>query len=1323
MATAGLTSKPSTRQEAFFLNNDNQHATLVTLPSGGPWRITRVGFFAAGMGSAVTAYGVVWSSGGSVLAKTAAQTIPAGSSTITLGLGYEVEAALASSYEVNGGTSVYVGFSRNPAEGVQFPSDDTGSHYDATKTGTYPGTLSGGTHSGYGRLGAYITYEAANHLPTAPTLISPASGARITTQQPEFKFDHNDSDNDNIEVYDLQVDNNSGFGTPWWEVDHATSGIDNTLDRVERTVPLGNALPRGVPLYWRARTADHETYGPWSGGRTLSVNALPTHTIQSPVPGGACNIWNLDELAVWTPGGAHAKPILDWNFTDDDGDAQSAYIVRIYDVASGGSPIYNSGTVYTTDERCDADFGLVNGQQYWWSVNVRDALGEWEYDSEPPRTPFFVRWGQAIYEYNPGAGSSAWQFSAAAITSGAAAFLFASATGAAGAGRSAWKTSIGAVTPGAWLNVLVRLRPISTAVASVSPALPDMQFTYLGVGAALSPDKWSMQSTNPTDWAMDPDFRRFGSQALRCQVTATAGLRYIYPYEGAVGSDVAVTPNTEYVFSAFINSGALPINADVRLAVMSEGSVTAELSPLYVDDSNALGRNTNGVDPDTGQPLFPEGWQRLTLRFRTAEQTRVRPMIRYGDSGTATVGDTFWADGVQMEEAVIASGWRPGMVGNAAVLDASGLVIDGLSGGIFRLRGSAGALRDVVALGPHGLLLGGDSELASPSTGVLTVNGVVVGSGGGGGVTDHGALTGLADDDHPQYMTDAAHTEAVHTAMSGLATQSELDTHAAAANPHAVYATDADLTTHAATPHAPALDFGEVADIVAETFGATAAAGATGEVADAGHRHAMPADPVTAHVAAGDPHPAYATDTDLSTHAAAADPHATYAKDTDLTTHAATSHGVTAHSGLSGLTAGDDHTQYQKESEKGAASGYASLDAGTKVPTAQLGGAGADNTKFLRGDQTWTAPTAAHADLATHDALGLATDAELAAHAAAADPHTGYATDTDLSTHAAAADPHTGYQRENEKGVSNGYAPLDSQLKVPATNIAFGTPDGTKYLGDNRTWSVPPYPAHPDLATHDALGLATDAELATHAAAADPHPTYETSTEAAAKITAHEAATNPHSTYETSAEAASKISAHEALPDPHTDYVKESSIQWGGLTQGSDTSLHLHNTYATDTDLTTHAATPHGGTILAPCIRVERATSTQSIPNGTETDVIFNTIVDEDDELGDFSMNTSTGVLTINRAGWYSIDCGIVFSAGTSPAGKRQLNLQMDATTIASQRIPTTLTGSPVLGVSTLIKVAAGAQIKCTALQDTSASQALTISTSRASFLSAARVR
>lgn len=101
-----------------------------------------------------------------------------------------------------------------------------------------------------------------------------------------------------------------------------------------------------------------------------------------------------------------------------------------------------------------------------------------------------------------------------------------------------------------------------------------------------------------------------------------------------------------------------------------------------------------------------------------------------------------------------------------------------------------------------------------------------------------------------------------------------------------------------------------------------------------------------------------ATQAELDTHAAAADPHIGYRLEGADHTHqsAGAQAGTLDHGlALTGLL-DDDHTQYQKESEKAAASGYASLDAGTKVPTAQLGGAGADSTKFLRGDQSWAVP-------------------------------------------------------------------------------------------------------------------------------------------------------------------------------------------------------------------------------------------------------------------------------------------------------------------------------------------------------------------------------
>ena len=52
---------------------------------------------------------------------------------------------------------------------------------------------------------------------------------------------------------------------------------------------------------------------------------------------------------------------------------------------------------------------------------------------------------------------------------------------------------------------------------------------------------------------------------------------------------------------------------------------------------------------------------------------------------------------------------------------------------------------------------------------------VTVTAPGGGGVTDHGALTGLADDDHTQYATNA-----------------ELTTHEGAADPHTGYVKEND---------------------------------------------------------------------------------------------------------------------------------------------------------------------------------------------------------------------------------------------------------------------------------------------------------------------------------------------------------------------------------------------------------------------------------------------------------------------------------------------------------------------------------------------------
>lgn len=159
------------------------------------------------------------------------------------------------------------------------------------------------------------------------------------------------------------------------------------------------------------------------------------------------------------------------------------------------------------------------------------------------------------------------------------------------------------------------------------------------------------------------------------------------------------------------------------------------------------------------------------------------------------------------------------------------------------------------------------------------------------GVTDHGDLTGLSDDDHTQYI---------------LVNGSRDFTSTPEVNNNVIWHAGNDGT-------GSGLDADLLDGLHAAAFEATGTA----------------ASLIATHEAAGNPHPTYATDADLTAHEGAADP----------------------------------HTGYQKESEKGAANGYASLDGSTLVPDAQI-------PPGIARDSEVTAA--------------------ISTHEAAADPHTGY---------------------------------------------------------------------------------------------------------------------------------------------------------------------------------------------------------------------------------------------------------------------------------------------------------------------------------------------
>lgn len=267
-----------------------------------------------------------------------------------------------------------------------------------------------------------------------------------------------------------------------------------------------------------------------------------------------------------------------------------------------------------------------------------------------------------------------------------------------------------------------------------------------------------------------------------------------------------------------------------------------------------------------------------------------------------------------------------------------------------------------------------------------------------------------------------------------------------------------------------------------------------------------------------------------------------------------------------------------------------------------------------------------------------ATDADLAAHAGAGNPHPVYATDGDLSAHASAPDPHTGYQKESERGVADGYAELNASAKVPPTRLGSGTPTSSKFVDGSGAWRVladgdipveiaresdlsnhasapdphsvyatdadlaahtgtPHGGDHPDLAAHDTLGLATQAELNSHAADSDPHTGYQKESEK--DITNGYAGLNGNARVN-----ASKIGSGSPLAGTFLAGQGAGEGAWTAHGSGGDP----HPQYATDSDLAAHTASDHGAGAAASTLAYAPVTTTQGGITTTATTLTGHTV-------------------------------------------------------------------------------------------------------------------
>ena len=228
---------------------------------------------------------------------------------------------------------------------------------------------------------------------------------------------------------------------------------------------------------------------------------------------------------------------------------------------------------------------------------------------------------------------------------------------------------------------------------------------------------------------------------------------------------------------------------------------------------------------------------------------------------------------------------------------------------------------------------------AGVSPKVARADHVHVGGGGSGGVTDHGALTGLGDDDHPQYTTDV---EA--TAIAGNA----VNTHVAAADPHAIYLRIAEILAGA---NITVTDNGNgtVTIGAANSVQSARAINTTPPLQDGGNLstdRTLSIDLFTATVKGAVPPPTTAAGKFLR----------------DDGSWQTVAGGITAHSALTGLTApADDHTQYVKKAGDVMTGSLALPRLDVKDPTSGTGGWATErfyhdnNTDFLAVDVLPTA--------------------------------------------------------------------------------------------------------------------------------------------------------------------------------------------------------------------------------------------------------------------------------------------------------------------------------------------------------------------------------
>jgi hypothetical protein len=549
----------------------------------------------------------------------------------------------------------------------------------------------------------------------------------------------------------------------------------------------------GTQAEWRVKIYSASTAGTtlFDSGWVSDPNHSASETVDIPeniasathMPGGITTATSSSTVPVWSTGTATYTTASNHNLDtgmvvnitgfEQDGYNVSGAVVTVTSSTTFTVPIASDpgeATLGTTGTVATIWYtgykGLVNNTPYWWTVTTRGSAGL--ESAESARTAFKVIWGQTRQEYTYTTSSYSYVHTLGSTPSATAVARIFGTTASSATAPSTWYSSLDlAIANRASNTILVVdmrvgiLNNNNTARGSA----PTITGTLTSISGATTPDDWAKNNVSDSLTLVSTS-RRFGTRSAQFTVNNASGL--IQPYRLSAGDGIPVVPNTNYVFSAYVSDGS-GVSGNVTLRVYPGSAASAS-----VTGETALATS----DAHTAFEEDSDGWRRMYVFFNSSGNDKVRPVI-YCDGWTS--GQSILLDGSIVEEGTVIRSYTPGLVNSPAVIEGGGVQIDALQGGILRLRGSSGGLRDVIELGANGLVFGGASNpanLYSPSADTLqTDDSLVVGGsltvGGVGVVTTSGTQTltnKTLTDSTTTFQDETDNTKKMQLQLSGVTT-------------------------------------------------------------------------------------------------------------------------------------------------------------------------------------------------------------------------------------------------------------------------------------------------------------------------------------------------------------------------------------------------------------------------------------------------------------------------------------------------------------------------------------------------------------------------